>query len=650
MPADKDREKEFEEAYRIAHEFWSKWITEAKRDMAFFLGDQWDSAQKAYLQDQRREALVFNKTHRVVKLIAGYQRKNRLSLRIDPIENGDAMTSTQLSAAVQWNMTYADGYQVLSDAFEMGALATGLNLIHLYTDYSDDMVSGDIKFLRYAYNRFLMDPNCDDRGMQKARFLLTRDYLEKDDLLSIIPKDARSEAESLKPGKDAKYPQYIPSKGMSGDDLYSFDRMWVRTRKEQKIMIDPQSGQQRVLKQELPNEAMQLIQAYMPNVKVVTGYKEAAELRILVQGRLVWSGLDPSGVHTGFPFVPVFGFFCPEEPDASLRVQGVVRCMRDPQTETNKRRSKILDIMDSQISSGWQAFENTLVNPEILYKSGQALVQWLKKDTTPDKLPSRIQSPEVPQGLFQALEVLDNDVMEIPGANSEMFGTPENDDIQTAGILAKLRSSQGLVVLQDLFDNLRLSQKHLGNKQVDMVQATFQPDKIQRITGKPPTKEFYTRRFGKYDCVPTEGILTDSQRQMHYTQLFAMKQAGAPIPWAAIIDVAPIENKEQLMEMIQKEEQSQGKQAQLEQQVQLLQSMMMQAKIKSDLANAEEQRSQSIQNRSSAVLDRIKTMKEMQGMETDQISKLAQVIKTLMLDPAILGQGENGGSTPMGNA
>jgi hypothetical protein len=316
--------------------------------------------------------------------------------------------------------------------------------------------------------------------------------------------------------------------------------------------------------------------------------------------------------------------------------------MRDPQSETNKRRSKILDIMDSQISSGWQAFEGTLVNPDVLYRSGQALVQWLKKDVTQDKVPSPLRSPDIPQGFFQAMESLDNDVMEIPGANSELFGTPENDDIQTAGILAKLRSSQGLVVLQDLFDNLRLSQKHLGNKQVDMIQHTFQPDKVQRITGKPPAKEFYTKRFGKYDCVPTEGILTDSQRQMHYTQLFAMKQAGAPIPWAAIIDVAPIENKEQLMAMIKAEEQAQGKMAQLEQQVQLLQSMMMQSKIKSDLANAEEKRAQATENRASAVLDRIKTMKELQSMDTEQVSKLAQVIKTLMLDPMILQQDQIG--------
>jgi hypothetical protein len=643
MPlTDKDKEKEFNEAYRIAWQFWARWQSEAKRDMAFYLGDQWDSAQKKYLLEQRREALVFNKVHRVIKLVSGYQRKTRLSMRIDPVENGDVMTASQLSAAVQWNMTYADGYNIISDAFELGALATGLNLIGLYVDYSDDLVSGDIKFCRYAYNRFLIDPNCDDRAMQRGRFLLVRDYLEKEDMLSILPKSAASAVDGIRPGRDEKYSNYIPSKGMSGDDLFAFDRMWVRGRKPVKIMIDPQSGQQRVLDTAIPAEAMQMIQAYMPGVKVVTGYKEQSELRIFVQGRCVWSGPDPSGVQTGFPFVPVYGFFAPEEPDAALRVQGVVRCMRDPQTETNKRRSKILDVMDSQISSGWQAYEGTLVNPDVLYRSGQALVQWLKKDTTPDKVPSRIGAPDIPQGFFQAMEKLDNDVMEIPGANSELFGTPENDNIQTAGILAKLRSAQGLVVLQDLFDNLRLSQKHLGNKQVDIIQQSFKPDKVQRITGRPPAKEFYTRRFGKYDCVPTEGVLTDTQRQMHYTQLFGMKQAGAPIPWAAIIDAAPIEDKAQLMQMIQKEEQSQSQMAQMEQKLQMLQTMMSQAKIESDLANAEEQRSQSTQNRSAAVLDRIKTIKELQGMDADQVVKLAKVIKTLMMDPAILNQGNEG--------
>ena len=101
MQTDQNYQTDWNSSYDAAEAYWSTFLTEAKRDLACFLGDQWNVAEKAYLEKARRSALVFNKVRRVVKLVEGYQRKNRLSLKIDPVEGSDEQTSSQLSGSLR---------------------------------------------------------------------------------------------------------------------------------------------------------------------------------------------------------------------------------------------------------------------------------------------------------------------------------------------------------------------------------------------------------------------------------------------------------------------------------------------------------------------------------------------------------------------
>ena len=105
---------------------WNVWITEANNDMAFFIGDQWTANEKGLLKDKRRNAFVFNKIKRVVKIVSGYQRKNRLSFKVDPNHSQDSMDASIWSDTLQYVMRsgngFDNGYSVMSDAFEQGAL------------------------------------------------------------------------------------------------------------------------------------------------------------------------------------------------------------------------------------------------------------------------------------------------------------------------------------------------------------------------------------------------------------------------------------------------------------------------------------------------------------------------------------------------
>jgi len=627
MSSDKDRLQDFNEAYDIAQSYWAPYLVEAKNDLAVMLNDQWDAKTKKYLAKQRRAALVFNKVRRVVKLIGGYQRKNRLSMKIMPIEGADENTADQLSGIIQWQMSLMNGYNIMSDAFSAGTLHTGINLVNLYMDYSQDPVNGDIKIKRVPYNKFLLDPAFTERDLSDCGFICRREYLRKDAMLSIIPSDKRKEAAKIKAGgiQDLKYTSSPSLAAAAQKDLYRYDEFWRRKYDEVEILIDTENG--KMVEWTGDDERLLYIMQSAPGrFQLLKTMKKSVEQIVIVEDIVIHHGEEPAGLDD-YPFVPVMGFYEPEFDNAELKLQGIIRCMRDPQTEINKRRSKMLDIIDSQISSGWKAKENSVVNPESLYQSGQGTVVWMNGELADA---DRLQAPDVPPGMMQLSELFDRDIMEIPGANSELLGMPEaGDKIEVAGILAKLRQGQGLTILQDMFDNYRLSKTLLGRKLLIAIQKNYQPTKVMRILSEQPTQEFYNQDFGKYDCAPVEGVLSETQKQMSAAQLMAMKKEGAPIPWELIIDATPMENKKKLREALQKAEQQAQKQAQKQEQMADIQFAMAKAKVQE--INAEQQResTNARENVADAEYKRAKTAAEVGKMGTDRFLEVMRFIREI---------------------
>ncbi|MBI9081488.1 MAG: hypothetical protein JEY79_17320 [Pseudodesulfovibrio sp.] len=628
MPmTDNDIKTDYNAAYDSAQAYWSTYISEANRDMEFMVGDQWDTAAKNYLNNRRRAALSFNKIRRVVKLIEGYQRKNRLSLKIQAVEGSDEATADQLSAIIQWQMQAMDGYEIMSDAFANGALKTGINLIQPWVDYSQDPVNGDIRLTRIPYNRFLLDPMFAARDLSDCGFICRREYYRKDAIRSILPESARDAIKDIKPkgAMDTKYlgtATHAVNMWGGKEPPMRYDEYWRRVYKDVTVLFDKMTGEM-VPWEGDKDRLMFALQVSNGRLEKLNMVKKSVEMTILVEDIPVYTGPEPCGMDD-YPFVPVMGFFEPEVERSELKMQGIIRCMRDPQIEVNKRRSKMLDMIDSQISTGWKAEEGAVINEEVLYRGGQGQVVFTK--TGKKDMVDRLMPPDIPPGLMQLSELLDKDIMEIPGANSELMGMPESNNVEVAGMLAKMRQGQGITILQDLFDNYRLSKKILGRKLVQIVQKKYTPAKVMRITGKPPAQEFFTQNFGKYDCMAVEGVLTDSQRQMSFGQLLGMKQMGAPIPWSAIIDVAPLENKDELKKAVEAEEQGQAQAQQKQMQMEQMNMAMAQAKLSEMAAEQRRESTQATENAADAELKRVKTMAEVNAMGFDRYAKLLEVL------------------------
>ena len=636
MAENKDKENDFEDAFRDAYDHWFPWLSEAHTDLKYYLDSPWTSADRRYLKLQNREVLNFNIIWRIIKMITGYERRNRLSLKIGPSEGGDDIIASQLNGLVHPVMQNCGGYETISDAFEFGACGTGANLIEPYRDRL-----GNIQFKRRPYNTFLMDPGFTRRDLLDCGHIIIHAAgMRTDDVISLLPGSEQKIKDLAKrePAGNAELPFTAhKGKGSIEGKRCNYSEFWQRKRKKVKYFANRSNGMK--FEWDGQDDRLQYLLGEHPT-QLVSYDDEAVETvtyEAYVNGKLVHSGADPNGIDD-YPHVFIGGFFCPEYDDVAIKLQGNVRRLRDPQREVSKRLSKILDMIDSQVSTGRIAEVGSLLDEEDIHASGQGKGIWVKPDPTSANrsIQERVQDlriQDIPQGLFQLNRDLQTLITDIGCVNDSMFGTDELKQ-QMSGYLMKLRQGAGLVALQDLFDHLRFSKKQLGFKLVKMFLANYSPSKVQRIINQQPAgilgmeikdRKLLINEVTKYDCTPQEGVNTETQRQAFYVELLKLKEAGFNIPEEMILEAFPTEFPQKMKEgLLQAAKQKQQAEAQMQQEKQLLDKMRG-AKIAADVGRAQERHSQVAENQAGAMLDRIKAAKEIQGMDQDRVIELLKI-------------------------
>lgn len=635
--------KEFGERYERAYQMLNTFYAEAYKSQSFYLGNQWSLEELAYLNNQRRNSFTYNQIKRVINLVEGIQRSNRLATVYSPIEDSADETAELLTDVGQYVMQYGGGYEKLSTGFK-DACITGISWISPYIDYRDDPVNGDIKFHLDQWNACIWDPFFYERDLSDMGFFARRKYLARNEVMSLVP-DKETVINALPYGsRDDKF-TYMPFARQWGmQKLLNYTEYWRAKWIMKDVLVDMKSGETSEWKGDRRRLAM--IQQFDPSIKVIRKPVRTVELGIIVEGELIYYGQDPYGLND-YPFVPIWVAYEPSYDLFTWKLQGLVQFIRDPQVELNKRLSKMTDLLDSQLQSGWIAKTGAVTNTSSLFKSGSGQVLFVRPDANIDTDVRRIEPPSIPDSNFALMSEFEKNITTILGINPEMLGMPENQNIETAAILAKMRTNAGLIGLRNVFDSLGESQKILGHKVMQLIQRNYSPEKVQRITKKQPTDEFYSQNWGKYNVVVEEGLLTDTQRHSQYMQLMALKQTGVNIPDGLIIKNSNLHNKAELNEILdaqaKQSEEVSAKQEQLQMHQMKVMTDGIESKAHSDLALAQErlatinlknaenaeriQRAE--QDKTAADLNFIKALKELQEMDLNGLAQKIQMLKEL---------------------
>ena len=628
---------EFDTYYAEGYRAWGQSYPAMAQDLHFYLGDQWIREEQQYLREQGRHAYVFNKLKSKIDWIDGYQIQNRLSSVCVPVMDGLQKTADQQTKLLINNMAQADGYINVSKVFSSGN-KTGWALLNVYLDYNEDPVNGDIKYAVDPYSAFIMDPYFTKLDLSDCNWVAKRKYLSPLQCEILLP-DQEEEVRALAHDgweRDNKFTWMVFQRVPTGQRMMAYNEFFRLKYKQQKVLVNPMTKQMADWDGDA-DTYMQLEQAAKQqgvDLEVMYRKKQFIEKHIIINNTYMRTEINPYGLDE-YPFAFYSPIFEPESEEYTYKVQSLIRQLKDPQRELNRRRSQMIDIVEAQLNTGWIEEDGAVKNPKMLYQSGQAKRIVLNKDYKMDSL-QQLQPIQVPGSYFNETQMAEKDLMDILGLNETTFGTQESK--QVSALVEKQRMAASLTGLQGIFDNIRECQKQISRKTMKL-QQQWSPHKIKMIIGEEPTQEFYDKTFLKYDIVIEEGILTDTQKYMFFRQLLELKELGEPIPPGLITKEAPIQGKSELYEAMdeyQKQQQQQMQQLQQAEQQQtqalthaasakaisdLALSKERQARAIADLSLMEERNAEAIKNREQAGLERIKAMQEMQHLETDHKAK-----------------------------
>lgn len=621
---------------------------QADLDQRFVIGDQdlWGLIFPG-VATYRRKIFNFNLTNRAIQMVSGYQRRNRKTTICIPSQAKMQKTADQFTKCLFHTMDKAGAYQIFSDCFEMGALTQGLGFLSIYKDTTSDPISGDIKYRYIDMKSCLFDPFFRKHDLSDCRFFWTRQFFDKQEAATIYH-DFYDEIMALPSGsyKDDKF-YYMPEVyQIQFPNLIAFDEYWYLTSRETTFIIDKETEETQewegdeeqlrdVMRRKLDNGV-----EIRKKVAVVKKQKPTVRRAIVLNDKVMVDEANPYGLDC-YPYVPCLGYMTADTPYYAFKFRGIARDLRDAQYLYNRRKVTDLDILESQ-QQGLKIKKGALVTPDDALNQGNGRILTIDPSFQMTDVEQMQIIPPAPT-MLQMEESLKTVMMEISGVNEELLGSAIDEK---AGILSMLRQGAGLTTLQKLFDQFDEFQRLAGDITIRMIQKNWTYGKVEQVIGEPPTPEFDDKLFFKYGAKVVPGVLTETQQQLQAQQLIYLRQElGVPIASKRLLKSLTIQDKDEVIAEI---EQAENAQAQQQQQMAQLQLQQMQvdnetklsyarsqdglaqeriAKIQLDKAVNAERIQRAREDKTAAVLNVIKAVKELDGMDLSHIAQELEIIR-----------------------
>lgn len=620
--------------YPASSRFW----VEGSIDKRFKVGDQSMYNYGTSSINQNSYRYFFNLIRRHINMTCGFQRKNRKSTITLPVHDDGDSLSDDFNAVMRW-CEDRDGFQeYLSEAFE-GAVDVGESLLYLYPDYTLDAVSGDLFTDSVSYNNYLIDQYYRKQDLSDCNGIYRRRWVSKDMAKSLL-KGYDKEIDRMNPSgmKDGRFQVQAELNNVATNKLFTYDEFHYRTTREATMIIDPYSGESVEWEQEVEDgeDMMQKTLTQQPWLQVKKMQIPTVKLCISLGDKNVYDGPNLLNIDS-YPCVPATCYYESDVQNPAWRKMGMIRNMRDAQFLYNMRKVIELEILQSQINSGWIFPVDSVTDVKAFRQTGQGFLIPLKAGHLPNEI-QRIEPAVIPQSLLELSASLAEDITKISGVNEELLGSATDDK---SGILSMLRQGAGLTTLQTIFDKLDYTQRLYGKIRLQAIRKNFSKGKVRNILGHDPDERFFTSHSQKYSIAVEEGNYSATQRQSELQQLLHFKELGMNIPDKSIMRKAIITGKKQLMQDIeeQNQQQEQAQQAESEQKSKIDNAKIMNmfsksqldmAKVEESKANAQKLLSMSEHETMKSDYELVEMMMSLEDMQFGQMKnafEMAQAVK-----------------------
>ena len=513
---------------------------------AFYVGDQWDPADTAMLDKEKRPHLTINLVLPIINLLSGIQRQSRQDIFVVARKGGYKSLAEVLTQVLRHSLDITDSEYETADAFMDGIIGSK-GWVNLDIDHADDPVSGDITLTKVSPFDIREDPDAKEYDLNRSGKFVIRDYwYDKERLLLNWPK---KEQDILKGGLDID-----PGGGdITGNaDLgklrYRTRECWHKSFEKRLILIN---GKTNSVKQINP-EALELATAIAnrSNNWHLKDWVVPVLNKTVTAGNIVLEDIaDP---YSGFNQFPYYRF-CPFWVDGY--VMGVVQNLRDAQREVNKRRSQALHNLNQTANSGFKVKKVMNNYDRHLAKHGSTPGVVLDESKAGGKI-ERIEPAPLSQGHITSASLSADDMKEISGANPDLQGQL-SEGFHESGKAIELRQAQGMKVVEVMFDNFARTQKMIAHGLVDMVRFTnvYSDAEIRQIASEENVNVdlgmLKNKRFGRYGIkVKSSSSSPTAQYADFMSMLEIAKMYPDRIPPEVVIENSTLANKEVIAQQV----------------------------------------------------------------------------------------------------
>lgn len=589
----------------------------------------------------RRKIWNFNIMNPISQAISGQQRQTRKSSAVIPIHGGMQKTSDQLTKCLYHN--HKKGFhQTFSDCFELGAVVQGLGFMYMYADRTQDPVSPDPRWRYVDMKSCIFDPYFRKADMSDARFWWMRTFFDAQEA-AVLYQEFADEILSLPKGtyRDDKF-FYMPEVyQIQFPNFIAFDEYWYLTNREATFLIDKktQECQEFTGTKEQLKEVMQAFRGKLATIK-----KPVPTVRrsIILNDRVIVDEPNPYGMDR-YPVAPMLAFFTADTPYYAYKFNSPMTMLRDPQYLLNRLKVSNLEILDAQ-QQGIKAKKGSLVTPEDSLNSGHGRVLWIDPDSQMDDVQPMPIVPPSPV-MLQMEEMLKGIFYSIAGIDPNAMGMDIDDK---AGIITMMRQAATARNLQRLFDQADQTQILCSDIEVEFIQKNWTYGKVRQVIGEEPTAEFDNKIFFKYGCKVVQAALTESQQQLELAQLLHLQSLAPDVfPIDEIVEVMTIQNKDRIIDKMEKKQQAVQEQQQKMEQLQMQEIQVNNmtkvayahsqeglakervAKIQTDSAVAQDKLRRAHQEDTASLLNVVKALKELKGMDLDHLMQQVEILNAL---------------------
>jgi hypothetical protein len=540
--------------YKRERQLQGDFRIEQMKDHKFYDGEQWEEDDKSGLKARGQKASVFNQIKPTCDWVIGTEKRTRIDYLVLPRGKEDrplAETKTKILKYVSdVNKEQFHRSRAFEDAVKSGVgwLEAGVK-----SDIDDEPV-----FVRWEdwrniwWDTLHVEPDYTD-----ARYLFRSKWVDFDIAASMFPD--RVDIVKLAVQKDDLYWQeedqqidVDPVEGeagfaleLSGDTgitTWSRNRVrlieaWYKEPMRGKVMKGRQIGTLNGVMYDEKNENHQMI-VQEGLASTVDAIRMGVRVMIFCSRGVLHDGPTPYN-HNRIPFIPIWA----NRKKVDNSPYGMIRQLRDPQEDLNKRRSKALHILntrqvvaDENATDDWDDLKEEVDRPDGLIR--------LKPNTRFDFTTDISLAGEHIMLMNQDAEYIER----TGGVNDEMMGRQTN---AISGKAITARQELGTTLTMTMFDNLRLAFQLVGEIKLSLIEQFYTEEKTIRIQGAPSQYDFVDLNYQDPDTGEMLNDITASQadfvidsqnftatmRQAAFEQLTKMLEKLPPDLGMALLDI-----------------------------------------------------------------------------------------------------------------